>query len=86
MSNEPTKGKDPAEAILDELLDDLAEFFPGAMREEARDFVLDAVAAHPVTRILAENVRPRAVPDRSGEAASPDAKPQTPVKKTESSK
>lgn len=66
-SEKPGEKKPPSEEILDELLDSLAEFFPGDMRERAREFVLDAAAAHPVTRLLAERVNNREARDRSGE-------------------
>jgi hypothetical protein len=69
----PAEADDPVETMVDELLEDLAEFFPAEMREEARAFALDAAAAHPVTRVLAARVRERVAPDRSGEEALPHA-------------
>jgi hypothetical protein len=87
MSDEAAEHKDPVEAMVDGLLDDLDDFFPGKMRDEAREFLLDAAAAHPVTRVLAERVRPRAAPDWSGEEPSPGMEPQVgPGKKSEESK
>jgi RNA polymerase sigma factor (sigma-70 family) len=78
MSDEPRPKTEKApaekpasEEILDKMLDDLAAFFPGEMRERAREFILDAAAAHPVTRVLVERVDNRAAPERSGEEPTP---------------
>jgi hypothetical protein len=68
MSDGPAgRPKPEAERILDEMLEDLSDFFQGEFKEDVREFVLDAIAAHPVTRKLAARVDERSAPERSGE-------------------
>jgi hypothetical protein len=65
---EPAAGApDEVEGMVDELLDGLPDLLPKDMRADARDYVLDAFAAHPVARLLGERLRSHAAPSRSGE-------------------
>ncbi len=69
MADTPVPPKippDEVEAIVDEVVEGFADLLPPELVADARSFVLDALAAHPVGAQLAERVRPRAV-DRSGE-------------------
>lgn len=76
----PKSPPDEVEAIVDEVVEGFADLLPPEVLGEARTFVLDALAAHPVGAQLAERVRPREV-DRSGERGA-DGEPidETPGK------
>lgn len=64
---------DEAEAIVDELLAELGDALPADLLEEGGDFIKDALAAHPVARLLAERVRARKSKERSGDEIAKDA-------------
>lgn len=57
---------DPVHESVEEVASDLAELLPPELLDEAKAFVEDALAAHPVGARLAERVRPRDV-ERSGD-------------------
>ncbi len=72
----PTKDeapRDEAEAVVDELLAELVEALPADLLTEGGDFIKDALAAHPVARLLAERVRARKDRERSGDEIAKDA-------------
>lgn len=72
----PTKDEAPndeAEAVVDELLAELVEALPADLLTEGGDFIKDALAAHPVARLLAERVRARKDRERSGDEIAKDA-------------
>jgi hypothetical protein len=67
MTDSAADAPDEVEGMVDELLDGLADLLPDNVRADARDYVLDAFAAHPVARLLGERVRSHAAPSKSGE-------------------
>ncbi len=74
LAAEPSEPTDPSEALdaVDASLRALAPFLSESQAAEARAFVLDALAAHPLGRQLVSRVRARAEPDRSGEVGLSD--------------
>jgi len=74
MTEPAADAPDELEGMVDELLDGLADLMPEELRGDARDYVLDAFAAHPVARLLGERYgrtqrRPRAARSRSAPSA-----------------
>lgn len=70
--SEPPSPPDEAESIIDDLAADLEGAIPADMLEEASEFIKDALAAHPVVRLLAERVQKRAAKERSGDEIARD--------------
>jgi hypothetical protein len=68
---QPDEHLDEAAAILDDVLSQLADVLDEDEIAASRDLILDAFAAHPVARLLAERVSERQPRVRSGENAQP---------------
>lgn len=57
----PSPPPDEVEGIVGEIAQDFTDLLPPELLEEARQFALDALAAHPLGVTLAGRVRPREV-------------------------
>jgi hypothetical protein len=71
---------DEVEEIVDDILRDFAEILPPDLLEDTREMILDAFEAHPNARAVAERLRERPAPDRSGTEATLEGEGAKPSK------